>query len=135
VDQADLRRRVSSARVARLGTVGADGRPHLVPFCFVLDGDDVLSAVDAKPKSTTKLRRLRNVRANPRVSVLVDHYEEDWDRLWWVRLDGRAEVFEAGPQAERAVRLLSDKYEQYRSAPPAGPVLSIHVEHWAGWAP
>jgi PPOX class probable F420-dependent enzyme len=135
VDQADLRKRVSDARVARLGTVDGDGRPHLVPFCFVLDGDDVLSAVDAKPKTTTRLRRLENVRANSRVSVLVDHYEEDWSRLWWVRLDGRAEVFDAGPQAERAVRLLSDKYEQYRSAPPAGPVLSIHVERWAGWAP
>jgi PPOX class probable F420-dependent enzyme len=135
VDQADLRKRVADARVARLGTVGTDWQPHLVPFCFVLDGDDLLSAVDAKPKATRKLRRLANVRENPHVCVLVDHYEDDWSRLWWVRMDGRAEVVDGGPRAERAVRLLSDKYEQYRSAPPAGPVLAIHVERWAAWAP
>src|SRR5919204_723082 len=112
-----MRNRVAAARVARLATVDERGRPHLVPFCFVLDGDDVLSAVDAKPKRTTRLRRLDNVRVNPSVSVLVDHYEEDWTRLWWVRLDGRAEVLEDGARSERALGLLSDKYSQYRESP------------------
>ena len=130
-----MRRRVADARVARLATVDASGRPHLVPFCFVLDGDEVLSAVDAKPKATRRLRRLQNVGANPSVSVLVDHYEEDWQSLWWVRLDGRAEVVDSGPRSERALDLLAGKYAQYREDRPAGPVLSIHVEHWAGWTP
>lgn len=106
-----------------------------MPFCFVLDGDEVLSAVDAKPKSTRRLRRLDNVRGNPAVSVLVDHYEEEWSRLWWVRLDGRAEVLESGSRVDQALGLLGRKYEQYRSAPPAGPVLSIRVERWAAWSP
>jgi PPOX class probable F420-dependent enzyme len=135
VDQDEIRERVSQARVARLATVDFGGRPHLVPFCFVLHGDEVLSAVDAKPKATRRLRRLENVHGNPAVSVLVDHYEEDWSRLWWVRLDGRAEVLESGPRVAAALELLGGKYEQYRSAPPAGPVLSIRVERWAAWAP
>ena len=130
-----MRNRVAGARVARLATVDAGGRPHLVPFCFVLEGNEVLSAVDAKPKSSRRLRRLENVRANPTVSVLVDHYEEDWGKLWWVRLDGRAEVVEPGPRSDRALDLLAGKYRQYLADRPAGPVLSIHVERWAGWAP
>ena len=130
-----MRERVRSARVARLATTDRSGRPHLVPFCFVLDGEELLSAVDAKPKASQRLRRLENVRANPAVSVLVDHYEEDWSRLWWVRVDGRAEVLESGGAADRARELLAGKYEQYRSARPAGPVLRIRAERWAGWAP
>src|SRR5205807_10199664 len=86
----DMHQRVSAARVARLATVNADGAPHLVPFCFALDGDVLYSAVDAKPKKTQRLQRLQNAAREPRVSVLVDHYEEDWARLWWVRLDGQA---------------------------------------------
>jgi PPOX class probable F420-dependent enzyme len=135
VDQEAMRRRVADARVAHLSTVDRGGRPHLVPFCFVLDGDEVLSTVDAKPKRTRRLKRLDNIRANPAVSVLVDHYEEDWRRLWWVRLDGQAEVVEGGSRSRRALGLLAGKYEQYRQEPPAGPVLSIHVRHWAGWEP
>jgi len=130
-----MRERVRDARVARLATADAAGRPHLVPFSFVLEGDELLSAVDAKPKSSRRLRRLENVRANPAVSVLVDHYEEDWSRLWWVRVEGRAEVLEPGIRAERALDLLAGKYEQYRASRPGGPVLSIHAERWSGWAP
>jgi PPOX class probable F420-dependent enzyme len=126
--------RVAAARVARLATVGAGGAPHLVPFCFVLDGEVLYSAVDQKPKRTSRLRRLENAAAEPRVSVLVDHYEEDWSRLWWVRLDGRARELEAGPEAERAVDLLCAKYAQYRAEPPGGPVLRIDVERWRGWS-
>jgi len=130
----DMRARVSAAQVARLGTVGAAGAPHLVPFCYVLDGEVLYSAVDQKPKRTSRLRRLANAAAEPRVCVLVDHYDPDWSRLWWVRLDGRAAVLPPGPEAERALAGLSAKYPQYRAAIPEGPVLRIDVERWTGWA-
>jgi PPOX class probable F420-dependent enzyme len=135
MDEQEMRARAAAAPVGRLGTVGAAGAPHLVPFCFVLDGDVIYSAVDRKPKRTARLRRLANVAAEPRVSVLVDHYEDDWSRLWWVRLDGRARQLEAGPEADRARAALAAKYPQYRAAPPEGPVLRIDVERWTGWAP
>ena len=77
-----------AAEVARLATVAADGAPHLVPVCFALAGDVVYSAVDGKPKRTPDLARLANIAAEPRVALLADHYEEDWTRLWWVRVDG-----------------------------------------------
>jgi PPOX class probable F420-dependent enzyme len=125
----------ATARIARLATVGAGGRPHLVPVAFALAGDVVFSAVDAKPKRTTALRRLENVRRNPRVALLADHYDDaDWDALWWARADGSARVVEAGqPDARRAVELLAERYRQYRAAPPRGPVLAIAVERWSGW--
>jgi len=94
----------ASARVARLATVGADGNPHVVPICFALDGDTLYTAVDAKPKSTRALRRLANIRANPRVEVVIDHYEDDWTRLWWVRLAGRARVVESDPRGLELLR-------------------------------
>jgi PPOX class probable F420-dependent enzyme len=128
-----LRRLVAAARVARLATIDPDGRPHLVPIVFVLDGETLYSAVDAKPKRSRRLRRIENARARPDVTVLVDHYEEDWSRLWWVRLRGRARVLDAGEEAERALRLLDEKYEQYRSAPPGPPVLAVDVHEWRGW--
>ena len=125
----------AQARVARLATVGASGRPHLVPIVFALDGDVVYSAVDAKPKRTTALRRLENVRRNPRVALLADHYDDaDWDALWWVRADGGARVLDAQePEARRALELLAGRYAQYRAAPPRGPVLAVAVERWSGW--
>ena len=129
-----MRERVRDARVARLATVDADGRPHLVPICFVLDGDDVYSAVDEKPKRSKRLKRLENIRVHPGVAVLVDHYDEDWTRLWWVRLDGTARVVEDGPERERALALLREKYAQYRSELPTGPVIAVRVERWRGWA-
>ncbi len=129
-----MRTRVAAAQVARLATVTVTGAPHQVPFCFVLDGDVLYSAVDRKPKRTTRLRRLDNAAAEPRVCVLVDHYDPDWSRLWWVRLDGRARRLDAGPEAERAVAALAAKYAQYRAQPPDGPVLRIDVERWTGWA-
>ena len=128
-----MRARVAAARVARLATVGAGGAPHLVPFCFVLDGDVLYSAVDQKPKSRARLRRFENAASEPRVCVLVDHYEEDWSRLWWVRLEGRARELGPGAEAGRALELLGARYAQYRAAPPPGPVLRIGVEHWRGW--
>jgi PPOX class probable F420-dependent enzyme len=130
----ELRERVREARVGRLATLDADGRPHLVPFCFALEGDVLYSAVDEKPKRSKHLKRLENIRSRPEVAVLVDHYEEDWTRLWWVRMDGTATVLEDGPERESALALLREKYEQYRSQPPTGPVIAVRVERWRGWA-
>ena len=117
-------------RVARLATVGADGRPHVVPICFALDGDTLYTAVDEKPKSTRRLRRLANIEANPWVEVVVDHWDEDWSRLWWVRLSGRAQVVD---HDERALELLQAKYPQYRADPPAGPFVVVAIESRREW--
>ena len=87
------------------------------------------TAVDEKPKRTRRLKRLANVEANPQVEVLIDHYDDDWSRLWWVRLRGRARIVED----PRAVELLAAKYPQYRDRPPAGPVLAIEIEKRSQW--
>lgn len=131
-----MRRRVAAAAVARLGTLTSSGAPHVVPCCFVLTGDLLYSAVDLKPKRSGRLRRLDNVRGDPRVSVLVDHYEDDWSRLWWVRLDGHARELGPGAEAEAvgALELLAAKYWQYAVSPPPGPVLRIDVDRWQAWA-
>jgi len=121
-------------RVGRLATVGADGRPHVVPICFALEGNTLYTAVDEKPKRTRRLRRLRDVEANPNVTVLVDHYEEDWSHLWWAQLRGRARIVESGPERERALALLAGKYEQYRAQPPQGPVIAVEIEERVEWA-
>ena len=131
----EARNRFAASRVARLATAGADGRPHAVPIVFALAGERIYSAVDAKPKRTTALRRLANVAANPHVAVLVDHYAEDWDALWWARADGTGRVLDADdPEAREAIGLLRRRYGQYQVRPPAGPVLAIDVERWSGWA-
>jgi PPOX class probable F420-dependent enzyme len=130
---ATLRRRASEARVARLASVRPDGRPHVVPCCFALDGDVVYSVVDAKPKSTLALRRLENVRVHPTVALLIDHYTEDWSALWWIRLDGTARVIESGDDRDRGLERLREKYPQYVRDPPAGPVITIDVTEWLAW--
>jgi len=129
-----LRQRAAAAPVARLATVDADGRPHLVPCCFALEGDVAYSVVDHKPKRTTALRRLDNIRAHPAVCLLVDHYEDNWSALWWVRLDGTARVLTDGPEHERAIAALIAKYPQYRAVPPSGAVVAIDVTAWRAWA-
>ena len=134
MDANEMRWRFASASVARLGTVRPDGRPHLVPVCFALDGDVVVSVVDDKPKRSTRLRRFDNVRANPAVSLLVDHYNDDWTQLWWVCVDGTARVLEAGTEHARAIDLLVAKYAQYGALRPAGSVLVIAVEAWRVWS-
>ena len=128
------RARVLATRVARLATVGAGGRPNLVPFCFAFSGRAIVSAVDHKPKRTPDLARLRNIRADPRVEVLFDHYEEDWRRVWWVRARGEARLLEEGREREEALDLLAEKYEQYRQARPGGVVLSIDPRRWTAWS-
>lgn len=128
-----MRARVTAARVGRLATMTPESRPHVVPCCFVLDGDTVWSAVDAKPKTTLALRRLGNVQVHPTVSLLVDHYEEDWDQLWWVRLDGDARVLSASDEREAALDRLAAKYAQYVERRPPGPVIAITVSAWRSW--
>ena len=123
--------RVAAARVGRLATVSAAGRPHVVPVCFTLHEGRIVTAVDAKPKATTALARLDNVRATGRASLLVDHYEEDWSRLWWVRVDGPAAVVDD----DAAIDALAAKYEQYRAARPGGPVIAITPDRWRSWVP
>jgi PPOX class probable F420-dependent enzyme len=118
------------ARVARLATVGTDGRPHVVPICFALDGDTLYTAVDAKPKSTRALRRLANIEADPRVEIVIDHYDEDWSKLWWVRLSGRACVVD---HDARGLGLLRAKYPQYRDDPPAGPFVVVAIQARTAW--
>jgi PPOX class probable F420-dependent enzyme len=123
---------LAAARVGRLATVRPDGRPHVVVCCFAVDGDLVWTAVDAKPKRDTRLQRLANLRANPHASLLVDHYEEDWARLWWVRVDGTAAVLDQGD--DRALAALTAKYAQYAASPPAGPVISLTIERVSAWS-
>ena len=126
--------RLATARVARLGTIDPDGRPHLVPIVFALDGDTLYSAVDRKPKRSQTLRRIENARVRPDVTILVDYYEEDWCRLWWIRLRGRARVLDAGEERDRALGLLEDKYPQYRDEPPDGPVLAVDISEVREWS-
>jgi PPOX class probable F420-dependent enzyme len=125
--------RLTTARVARLATTDPDGRPHLVPIVFALEGETLYSAVDRKPKRSSKLRRIENARARPDVTILVDHYEDAWDRLWWIRLRGRARVLDQGEERDRALSLLQEKYPQYRSEPPDGPVLAVDVTDVRVW--
>lgn len=125
--------RFAAAPVARLATVTPDRRPHVVPIVFAVDGPVIYTAVDGKPKSSSRLQRLANIEANPRVSVLVDHYADDWSQLWWVRADGVASVASAGVECSRGLELLRAKYPQYESVPLDGPVIAVAVEKWSSW--
>ena len=131
---AAMRRRVMDARVARLATVRPDGHPHIVPITFALNGETIVTAIDAKPKSTTSLQRLRNIEANPVVSIIIDHYDDDWSRLWWVRADGTARVVGSGTAHEQAISRLAGKYAPYRERPLRGPVIVIAVDRWTSWS-
>ncbi|MFD4138720.1 MULTISPECIES: TIGR03668 family PPOX class F420-dependent oxidoreductase [unclassified Streptomyces] len=133
---AEARKRFAAARIAHLATAGTAAHPHLVPVVFAVDGDTVMLAVDHKPKRTTRLKRLANIAANPSVCLLADHYEEDWDRLWWARADGAARVLPSpdhSPEAARCIGLLTAKYRQYAGRPPEGPVVEVSVLRWSGW--
>jgi PPOX class probable F420-dependent enzyme len=134
VNEARCRAHLAAARVGRLATVRPDGHPHVVVCCYAVEGDRVWTAVDEKPKSGVPLQRLANIRANPRASLLVDHYEEDWERLWWVRVDGAAAVLESGNEEERAIAALTARYPQYERARPGGPVIAIAIERITGWS-
>lgn len=140
----DTARRLTDARVGHLATVTPDGRPHVVVCCFALldlrsppsgelVGSTVCTAVDAKPKAGPVLQRLRNIEAHHHAALVVDHYEEDWDRLWWIRVEGTARIVADGAGYERARRALGDKYRQYRTAPPPGPAILLQVERVVAW--
>jgi PPOX class probable F420-dependent enzyme len=135
LDPAAARARFAACRVARLATADTAGVPHLVPVTFALGPADTLYfAVDHKPKASTDLRRLRNIAANPRVSLLADHYADDWAALWWSRGDGLARILEGGGERGSALALLRGKYPQYARQPPDGPVVAVDVRRWSGWA-
>lgn len=135
LSQEDALERFRSARVARLATVSNVCEPHLVPVTFISWGDVVVIAVDHKPKTTNNLKRLRNIKATGRASLLVDEYNDsDWTQLWWVRVDGRARVIDAEPDRSRLAERLSSRYEQYREQPPAGPVIRVEIQSVHGWA-
>ena len=120
--------------MGRLATVGAEGQPHIVPICFALDGETIYFTVDAKPKVSADLKRLRNIAFNPFVSILVDHYEEDWTKLWWVRADGAARVVIDVVDSAAAIDLLVGRYQQYRDARPGGPVVAVSIHRLSGWS-
>ncbi|MER7012359.1 TIGR03668 family PPOX class F420-dependent oxidoreductase [Saccharopolyspora sp. NPDC000359] len=134
IDREQARAWFQRARVARLASADAAGRPHLVPIVFAVRGDVIVTAVDHKPKRTADLRRLRNVAENPQVTLLADHYDEDWDQLWWTRADGHAEVTGAA-EHPNLVAALVEKYPQYRRKPPTGRLIVIQVKRWTGWHP
>jgi PPOX class probable F420-dependent enzyme len=133
MESAEARRLFATVSVARLASVRPDGAPHLVPVCFAVDGETLYTAVDAKPKTTKQLARLRHIVAEPRVAVLADHYEDNWTRLWWVRMDGRARIVDDPAERERALALLAGRYPQYRDTPPDGPVIAVDADRWSGW--
>jgi PPOX class probable F420-dependent enzyme len=127
--------RVGSARVAHLATADADGSPHIVAVTLAVVADRIVTVVDGKPKSTSRLKRLANIAANPAVSLLVDHYDEDWATLWWTRLDGRARVVTSGPVFDEGIRALHAKYSQYRlGVSTDGPMIVIEVLRVVNWS-
>ncbi len=131
----EARRRFANAQVARLATVGPGAAPHLVPVVFAVDGDEILTVVDDKPKASRRLARLRNVIERPAVSLLADEYDADWSRLWWVHADGAGRVVESGPDRERAIRLLLARYPQYAALKGGfGAALIVRVVRWTGWS-
>jgi PPOX class probable F420-dependent enzyme len=134
MDEREARARFGDARVARLATVRGDGAPHVVPVTFAIDADLVWFAVDDKPKTTRRLARLRNIEREPRVALLVDEYDDDWRRLWWVRADGDARVTEQARDVERAAALLGAKYPESARRPPRGPAVVVVVRRWSSWS-
>ncbi len=119
--------------MARLGTIDPQGRPHVVPISFALVGDVVYFAVDSKPKTTRRLQRVANIERDPRATLLVDHYEDDWTKVWWCVITGRGHVVHEGSEFDRAVVALVEKYEQYQGKPPAGPAVVLEINEWRGW--
>ena len=134
MDRATQRLLVSRARVGRLATVTASGQAHVVPLCFALVGEVVYSAVDHKPKRSANLRRIDNIVATGSTSLVVDHFEEDWSALWWVRLDGIGRLVEDEREAAVAMDALTAKYQQYQQRPPVGAIVAIDVANWTGWS-
>ncbi len=133
MDESDTKERFANAPVAQLATVGPNGAPHLVPVVFALHHDLVYTAIDAKRKSTHTLRRVVNIEGNPQVSLLVDHYTDDWAQLWWVRADGVAAIHYSGEEMATGYHLLRSKYAQYQRVALDGPVIAVTVQRWSSW--
>ncbi len=133
MDRHEALTRLAGTRVARLATVRPDGKPHVVPVTFALVGGNVVTAVDHKPKTTRDLQRLANIEANRVASVLADHYDEDWERLWWVRIDGQASIYDEGEVYEGGIEALMAKYPQYRERAPDGPLIAISEDRVVSW--
>ena len=130
MDHQDARRLVEEGRVARVGTIDGRGRVHLVPIVYVLEGDTLYSSTDAGPPA----KRLRNLESNPAVTVIVDVYDEDWSKVWWVRLSGVGRRIDEGPEYDLAYRMLWAKYSQYTDEPAGGPIMAVDIEKWSFWA-
>lgn len=130
----ECRRRAHGSRVASIATIGPSGAPHLVPICFAISADTLYSSTDAKPKSTMNLQRLRNMQREPRVTVMVDHYDDDWRQIWWVRMDGRARLLHEGAERDNAIAMLTGRYPQYAEHEPQGVVVAVDVARWKGWS-
>ena len=125
---------IQRQRVAHLATADAAGRPHVVPVCFVYQDGRIYIAIDEKPKRSLRLKRLRNIEENPQVSLVFDRYDENWSRLGWVMVHGTAAIVHDGPEHERAVAALRERYLQYQSMALEGrPVISISVERASSW--
>ncbi|HEX5248833.1 MAG TPA: TIGR03668 family PPOX class F420-dependent oxidoreductase [Gaiellales bacterium] len=133
LDPAEARALFAAAPVARLATVRPDGSPHIVPVCFAFSGETIYTAVDHKPKATAALARLRHIAAEPRVALLADRYEDDWSRLWWVRVDGDASIADSPQEREAASAALAGAYPQYAARPPQGPVIAVRPRRFSGW--
>lgn len=131
IDRSECHRLLAQARVAYLATTDSERQPHIVPITFAVVGSTLVTAIDNKPKTTTNLRRIRNITANPHVSVMVDQYDEDWSQLWWVRADGNARLIPSG--SSDAVIWLTDKYPQYSRSLPDGPIIRITIDSITGW--
>lgn len=135
MDRTEAMARLAQARVAHLATVRPDGGPHVVPVTFAVVGGNIVTAIDQKPKTTRDLQRLENIRANRVVSLLADHYDENWNRLWWVRVDGPASMHEGGRIFENGIEALAEKYPQYREQAPDGPLIAISQDRVVAWEP
>ena len=127
-----------SARTGHLATADAKGRPQVVPVCFVFDGQAIYSVLDAKPKATPlrQLRRVKNILANPQVSLVVDHYEENWDKLQYILVSGDAELLESDEKWVVAIAMLREKYPQYQAMDlDQSPVIKITPVRYSPWSP
>jgi len=134
MDRSEALLRLNTSDVGHLATVRPDGTAHVVPITYGVGDNHIVTMVDHKPKTTTRLQRLANVESSGTASFLVDHYSQDWDSLWWVRIDGLAEVHHSGRIWETAAGVLAEKYSQYRERPPSGPAITISIDEVSYWS-
>ncbi len=133
MEQAEALERLARTRIGRFATSGSDDGPHVVPVTFTVVGTALVHMVDHKPKTTYRLKRILNLEEEARASLLVDHYDEDWEALWWVRVDGLATVVSSGPEWEIARAALADKYPQYVEESPDGPAIYLSMDRVTSW--